>query len=280
MLQSTILITLLAGSVIAAPLAEGSVKTTTECTSLTASSTPIDEGYGPTLASQPVQSAPTSASIIPSVTVAPEVPSTPVPDDDDEPAIFVSYTFSWSSEWDAATFTERFYPSTLPTPKSSLMPITTPASIPTGAPEVPNTPLPAETTCTEEEEEEAQKTRTPLDTATPSASPSTIPTDADSTFSSPNPTGNSTLPTAPPRPTSTGSPDEYEGEDYGYGYGHPRPSGKWPFMHQPSGGLYHPTGGLHRPMRPSPSSTTCTEETEATSTMQTSVRPTLTAGGY
>ncbi|EDU46654.1 hypothetical protein PtrSN002B_004301 [Pyrenophora tritici-repentis] len=275
MLQSTIFITLLAGSVVAAPLAEGSVKTTSSCTSLTASPTPIDEGYGPTqVASQPVHSAPTIASMTPSVTIAPPVPSAPIPADDDQPAIFVSYTFSWSSDWDAKTFTERYFPSTLPTP-SSLMPVTTPAIMPTGAPEVPTTPLPIETTCTEEE---AQKTRTPLDTTTSSASPSTMPTDADSTFSSPSPTGNSTRPTAPLRPSSTGSPDEHKGD--GYGYGRPRPSDKWPFKHQPSGGLHHPTGGLYHPKQPSPSSTTCTGEAKASSTMQTSVRPTLTAGGY
>ena len=264
MLQSTFLVTLLASSVLAAPLAEGSAKTADDCSSLSASSTPIEDGYGPTLASQPVYSAPptpavpTGASVTPSVTIAPPVPSPSAPSNDDQPAIFESYTFSWSSAWNPATFTELAFTETIATPLMSILPVypTTPISMPTGAPEVPTTPLPVETSCTEEE---AQKTHTPLDITTPSAAPPTTPT------------GTYMRPTGAPRPSGNGDQDEHKGA--GYGYGRPRPSDKWPSKHRPSGGFHHSK-------KPVPSSTTCTEETKASSTMQTSVKPAPTAGGY
>jgi len=266
MLQSTFLVTLLAGSVFAAPVAEGSAKTADDCSSLSASSTPIEEGYGPTLASQPVYSAPptpavpTGASVTPSITTAPSVPLPSAPTNDDQPAMFESYTFSWSSAWNPATFTELAFTETIATPLMSINPVypTTPISMPTGAPEVPTTPLPVETSCTEEE---AQKTDTPLDTTTASTAPPTTPT------------GTYMRPTGVPYPSNTGDEDEHRGADYGYGYGRPRPSDMWPSKHRPSGGFHHS-------QKPAPSSTTCTEETEASTTMQTSVRPTPTAGGY
>lgn len=272
MLQSTFLITLLAGSVLAAPLAEGSVKTTSECSSLSASSTPIKEGYGPTLASQPVYSAPptpgipTSASITPSITVAPPVPSASVPANRDQPAFSMSYSFSWSKAWNPALFSlELAFTETIATPLMSLMPVypTIPVSMPTGLPGLPTIPL-VETSCTEEE---AQKTHTPLDTT---RSAGIYPTGADSPASYSYPIGTAVHPTGLPRPSGTGRPDEYNGE--GYGYGRPRPSDKWPSKYQPKGGFHA--------KKPVPSSTTCTGGSKANSTMKTSVRPTLTAGGY
>ncbi|RMZ66289.1 hypothetical protein GMOD_00005379 [Pyrenophora seminiperda CCB06] len=260
MLQPTFLIALLAGSAFAAPLAAGSVQTTTECSS-SASSTPIEKGYGPTLASQPVYTAPPTAgspTTSASITRSP-VPSASVPANGDLPASHWSYPFSSTAAWNPALFSVGLaFTETIATPLMSILPvypITPIISVPTAAPGLPSSPPPIETPCSEEE---SQKTHTPLHTTTSADLPT-------------HPTGTATRPTGPHLPSGTGRPSEHKGE--GYGYGRPRPSDKWPSKHRPSGGLYHSK-------RPVPSSTPCTEETMAVSTMKTSVRSTPTAGGY